>query len=85
MADEEQSKETKETKEEVKKKILIPLQTVKKIMKEEGIIRISRPALEEVRNIIQDILKDMSRNILIYTRHRKAKVSNSDDVHLSIR
>lgn len=63
----------------------LPLSTIKKIMKEQGVLMITKPALEEVRMILYDVLKDVSRKTVIFTRHRGKKTSNKDDVLLSLK
>lgn len=82
--DETQKEKIKE--QELKEKEpKLHITTIRKIMKINGINMISNDALEEVRMILQDILRDMSRNIVIFTQHRGRKISNKDDVLLSVR
>jgi len=76
---------TTEEKDIKKKDIVLPLGTIKRIMKEQGVYSINKTALIEVRMILQDILKDMSRNIVIFTKHRNKKISTKEDVLLSIK
>jgi len=83
--EEKQDKKPTENKKEVKTEVMMPLATIKRILKEQGVTRIEKPALEEIRMILQDILRDMSRKIIVFTRHRKAKTSTKEDVLLSIR
>lgn len=63
----------------------LPLAPIKRLLKEQGVQSISKSGLEEVRFIVSDIIRDMGRNILIFTRHRKAKISSKEDVLLAIR
>ena len=63
----------------------LPLAPIQRIMKEQGIKKISKNALIEVRMILHDILRDTSRKIILHTNHRKAKISTREDVLMAIR
>jgi len=78
-----------EVSEEIKEqKVIEPkiaLTSIRRILKEQGIERIEKSALEEIRFILEDIIRDMSRNIIVYMRHAKRKTAQKADVLLAIR
>ena len=74
--------------EQAEKKIKEPnlsLSSIRHILKLQGVYKITKPALQEIQFILSDILRDMARNVIIFTKHRKAKISSKEDVLLSIR
>lgn len=78
--------EPEKVEEKLKERIsVLPLAPIKRILKEQGIVSISKSGLEEIRFIVQDIIRDMGRNIVVFTKHRKAKISTKEDVLLAIR
>ena len=71
--------------EAVKPKASIPLATLRRIMKKHGVSMMSQDAVEELQRILDDILLDMSRNIIVATKHRSAKKTTRADILLAIR
>jgi histone H3/H4 len=87
MADDEvqQERQGEQDASPKQKEPLIPLATIKRIMKTQGVEKITTTALIEVRQVVGDIIKEMARNVVVYTKHRKAKISSKEDVLLAIR
>lgn len=71
--------------EEKEKKHGIPLGTIRRIMRENGVDKISSDAVEEIGMMLNDVIRDISNNSLIYTRHAKRKITNKEDVLLALK
>lgn len=77
--------EPEKLEENKEKKHSIPIATLKRILRENGIDRISKDALEEVAMMLQDIIRDLANNAVVFTKHRNAKTTTKDDILLATR
>lgn len=63
----------------------IPIDTIKKILYSCGVINITDNGLEEVRTIIESIIRDIGYEIVVFTKHRGSSESTLEDVRMAIR
>ena len=62
----------------------VPLYTLKRLGKRNGIKRISSDALKEIRNLILDLTEKMTRESLIYAQHAGRMTIKEADIKLVI-
>ncbi len=68
-----------------KKITTLSYKSVRRFLGKQGIRKIKKEAVDEIIIILEEILSDIATDIIIYTRHRKSKVSNKEDVLLATR
>lgn len=68
-----------------KKQNKIPYTIIRRVLKENGIERTTEDTIKEIESMIEDVLRDLSNNMLVYTKHRKAKTTTIDDFRLAVR
>lgn len=68
-----------------KKKSKIPLTVIRRILHENGVNKISTDGLDEVSMMIQDIIRELANNSVIYTKHAKRIITNKSDILLAMR
>ena len=63
----------------------IPVATLRRMLRENGIERITKDALDEIAMMLQDIVRDISNNAVVFTKHGKRKTTNKDDILLAMK
>ena len=59
-----------------------PLAPLKRIAKKAGVKRISDKAVEELRDIVEEIAEDLARDAVVAARHAGRKTVKAKDIKL---
>jgi len=60
----------------------LPLAPLKRIAKKAGVERMSDKAVEELRDIVEEISDDLARDAIVATRHAGRKTVKARDIKL---
>jgi histone H3/H4 len=80
----EPEQENKQT-ESKEKRHSIPLGTVRRLMRENGVEKASASAVEEVAMMLDEVVRDISNEAIVFRNHAKRKTVMKDDILIAMR
>ncbi len=62
---------------------MLPLAAIERVARKAGVERISREALEELRNIVEEIAQELASEAAELAKHAKRKTIRAEDIKLA--